>query len=136
MRWIIPLLLAASPAFSATWTGYLVDSRCYAAEERNVNPSDANPHADSDMDHEIRYCAVKPKTREFALVDADWSRLRFDAAGNAQAAELARKTANTRFLRVDVSGELNKDTISLKSISVAAPGKRSTTSSHPGIAHE
>jgi len=132
----IPLLLAAAPAFGATWTGYLVDSKCYGAEERNVNPWDTAPHADSDMDQEIRYCAVKPKTRAFAVVGADWNRLKFDAEGNAQAAELARKAAKTRFLRVDVTGYLHQDTIAVTSISPAPPGTRSTTSSRPGIAHE
>ena len=116
---VIPLLLAAAPAFAGTWTGYLVDSKCYGAEERNVNPNDTNPHGDSDMAAEIRYCAATAKTRAFAVVDAEWNRLKLDAAGNAQAADLARKAGKTRFLRVDVSGELQKGMLVVKSISVA-----------------
>jgi len=136
LRWVIPLLFMAAPAFSGTWTGYLVDSKCYGAEERNVNPGDVNPHADSDMDQEIRYCAVKAKTKAFAVVGEDWNRLKFDAAGDVQAAELARTAGKTRFLRVDVSGERSKDLIRVRSITGAAPGKRSTTSSGPAIVPE
>jgi hypothetical protein len=94
------------------------------------------PHTDGDMDAEIRYCTVKPKTKVFAIVEADWTRLKFDPAGNAKAVELVRKAGRNPFLGVDVKGELNKGTINVESISVEAPGTRSKISSVPGNAHE
>ena len=136
MRFTVLLLLASAPAIAGNWRGYLVDSKCFAAEERNVSPGDIMPHSDSDMDEEIRYCVAKAKTRNFAVVQEDWSSLKFDPAGNAKAAELIGRIGKKPFLRVDVKGELSKDTIKVESISVETPGTRSTPSSSPKIARE
>jgi hypothetical protein len=136
MRFAILLLLASGPGFAASWSGYLVDSKCYGAQERNVYPWDTMPHVDSDMDYQIRYCVPKAKTKDFAVVTADWTRLKFDPAGNAKAATIVGKIGKKPFLRVDVDGELNKGVITVQSISVENPGRRSTTSSPPGSAPE
>jgi hypothetical protein len=133
MRLAILMCLASLPAFSATWTGYLVDGKCYAAEERNVNPGDGNAHVDSDMDFEIRYCAPTAKTTEFAVVPADWNAIRLDGAGNAQAAELIRGLGKTRYLRVAVSGDRLRRTLQVTSL---MPAPRPVRSRRPRIAHE
>jgi len=140
MRLAILLLLAATPVVAASWTGYLVDSKCYAAEERNVNPGDTDPHGDSDMDEEIRYCVAKVKTKDFGVVPEDWNGLKFDAAGNAKAAGIVAKIGKKPFLRVSVEGELNGGTIKVESITVqqkdVTPGRRPTISSSPRIVRE
>jgi len=136
MRVAILLLLLAGPGLAASWSGYLVDSKCYAALQRNRNPRDMAPQVDRDMDYQIRYCVPKAKTKAFAIVLEDWSPLKFDPSGNAKAAALVAKIGRKPFLRVNVSGELNNGVITVQSIAVENPGKQSTTSSPPGSAHE
>lgn len=112
------LLLTPIPLMSATWSGFLVNGSCYAALERNVNPRDNATYVDRDMTWQLRYCSPNAKTRNFALVQEDWSSLTFDAAGDAKAAELFRKSGKKTFFRVVVNGERNKDTIQTESISL------------------
>ena len=119
MRVVILFFLAAATALAGSWTGYLVDSRCYAAEERNVNPGDTEAHIDRDMDYEIRYCSPTPKTKAFAIVDREWNRSDLDAGGNAKAADLVWRIGKKRETTVDVRGQLSGGTIVVDSISLA-----------------
>ena len=119
MRSCFLLLLAATLGFADTWSGFLVDSNCYAAQERNVNPKDSQPHVDRDMALQIQYCSPRAKTKSFAVVEDDWSSLKFDSSGNTKASELVQKTAKREFMRVVVSGQLNQHTIAVNSISAA-----------------
>ena len=117
----LPALICLFPAlsFPATWSGALVDAKCYAAEERNVNPTDTLANVNRDRNQEIRYCSPTVKTKHFAVVQSDGVSFAFDAVGNAKAAELVRKTAGEARLNVAVTGELNKNTIQADSISAA-----------------
>jgi hypothetical protein len=118
--WLVGLLLLAPPlGLADTWSGFLVDSKCYAAEERNVGPRNSQPHVNKDMAGQIWYCAPRPKTKNFAVVLDDWSSLRFDASGNAMASGLVRKTAKRDFMRVTVDGQRNQRTVTVNSISAA-----------------
>jgi len=119
MRFAILLFVAAIPAVSGRWSGYLVDSRCYAAEERNVNPGDTEAHIDRDMDYEIRYCSPTTKTKTIAIVDRQWNRIDLDAGGNAKAAGVVRIIGKKRKIIVDVRGQLSTNTIAVDSITVA-----------------
>lgn len=125
LRTRLALLLCLSPALSlaGSWSGVLVNSKCYGAEERNVNPTDTLTNVDRDRNLEIRYCSPNAKTKSFAVVQEDGSRLRFDSAGNAKAAELVSKaiskTGKKSLLMVVVTGELQGKTIRLDSISTA-----------------
>ncbi|MDR3699322.1 MAG: hypothetical protein P4L56_06780 [Candidatus Sulfopaludibacter sp.] len=110
------LFLASAPALADSWPGVLVDSKCYASEERNVNPADPTSTADRDMNLEVRYCSPSAKTKAFAVVRQDWSSLTFDAAGDAKAAELVRKVGRKPYFSVVVTGERTKDTINVTSI--------------------
>ena len=118
-RVTVLLGLAALLGFAETWSGSLVDSRCFAAEERNVNPTDTLIYVDRDGNREIRYCAPKAKTKFFAIVPPVGPALRLDPTGNAKAAELVRLTGKKSHWAVAVTGEINKDTIQVGSISVA-----------------
>ncbi len=113
------LCLASALSFGESWSGYLVNSKCYAAEERNVNPNDTNTAVDRDRNMEIRYCSPNAKTKSFAVVRSDGVRFRLDANGNAKAAELARKAGKTPFFLVTVSGEMIDHTVKVDSISIA-----------------
>jgi hypothetical protein len=118
VRIAVVFLLASMLGFAETWSGFLVDSKCYAAQERNVNPKDSQPHVDRDMAMQIQYCSPRAKTKSFAVVQDDWSSLKLDPEGNTKAAELVRQTRKRDFLRVVVSGQLNRRTVTVNSISV------------------
>ena len=47
-RIVTLICLASTLSFAGTWSGLLVDSRCYEAEERNVNPTDTLTSVDRD----------------------------------------------------------------------------------------
>jgi hypothetical protein len=118
MRFTLLLLLASMPALAGTWSGFLVDSGCYAAEERNRNPADVLHSADSDMEYEIRYCSPTPKTRNFAVVGPEWNSMNLDSPGNTKAIDLIHRIVKRKtHVYVEVTGELKKDTIAVDSIS-------------------
>jgi len=119
MRLAASLFLSCALSFAGSWSGVLVDSKCYDAEQRNVNPTDTLTNFDRDGNREIRYCSPRPKTKSFAVVPFDGPSLNFDSAGNAKAAELVRKTGKKSLLAVTVTGELDSNTIKVDSIAMA-----------------
>jgi len=118
-RLILLFCLSSALSFAGSWSGVLVDSKCYASEERNVNPTDTMTAVDRDVNLGIRYCSPKEKTKSFALVQSDGSTFKLDSAGDAKAAELIRTTTKRSRLAVAVTGEMDKDTIQVDSISMA-----------------
>jgi hypothetical protein len=110
------LLLAFAPVFAKSWTGLLVDSNCFASEERNVNKNTSDVEHDVGM--EVRLCSPKPETKAFAIVLPDSEVLKLDSAGNAKAAEIARSAGKRSMLHVTVSGAVDKTTIQTSSMSV------------------
>ena len=93
MHLITLLFLSSAFACAGTWPGTLVDSKCFAIAELNVNPTDTLTYVDRDQNQEILSCSPGPKTKSFAVVQHDGLSLKLDSAGNAQAAEIVRKTA-------------------------------------------
>ena len=73
---MLAALLCLSPvlSFAGSWSGSLVDSKCYDALERNVNPTDTLYNVDRDGYREIRYCSPTTKTKYFAVVPFDGPR--------------------------------------------------------------
>jgi hypothetical protein len=113
------LLCTAPPmGYAGEWSGPLVDSKCYDAEQRNVNPTDTSI-VDRDLKFDIRFCAPKPKTKFFAVVLEDFTSLKLDREGNAKAAQLVWNTTKKAVLVVAVSGERTRNTVKVASISVA-----------------
>lgn len=116
--WLAALLVLSSAAtFAENWSGPLVDSKCYGAEQRNVNPTDTETYVDRDRGYEIRYCSPTHKTKYFAVVGSDGERLKFDSAGNVKAAELVRNVNKRQVLEVAVTGEMAGKEIKVESIS-------------------
>lgn len=111
--------LSAALGFAGTWSGDLVDSKCYTSEVNNRNPSDTDTFVDTDRGYEIRYCAPNAKTKSFAIVQPDGVSLPLDTAGNTQAAELVQKTGKKSVFPVAVTGKEEKGTIQVDSISLA-----------------
>jgi hypothetical protein len=119
----LAICLAAAPAFAAqhaqnqAWSGFLVNSSCYEALERNTDPWDTSTYVDRDRDWEVRYCSPDVKTKSFTLVDHDGLSHKLDPAGNAKAADAVRQTGKKVPMEVKVAGQQDKDTIQVDSIS-------------------
>ena len=121
-RMILLLLVLAfifsRPAFASTWTGYLVDSKCYASEQSNISPFDASISVNNDRGYQVRVCRPDASTTRFALIDNDGQNLKLDASGNAKAADLIRQTGKKSYLLIMVTGEKNEHTVKVDSISL------------------
>jgi hypothetical protein len=113
------MCLSSALSFAETVSGVLVNSKCYAAEERNVNPTDTETYVDRDGNLEIRYCRPRAKTKYFAIVTPDGESFELDSIGNAKAAELVRQSGKKARYDVAVVGGISKHTIQVESISLA-----------------
>jgi hypothetical protein len=118
-RLIALLCLSSALSLAGSWSGVLVDAKCYASEERNVNPTDTLTHVDRDQNSEIRYCSPRSKTRAFAVVQQDGAIYKLDSAGDLKAVELLRKTGKRSRFPVAITGEMSGSIIKVDSISVA-----------------
>jgi len=115
LKLFLPLFcLASHLGFSATWSGILVDARCFESAQDNHNVSDSPVLQDVGL--EIRLCSPKAKTHSFAIVRPDGGSLAFDSTGNTQAAELVRQGVKKSPWYVTVNGEMAKKTIAVTSI--------------------
>jgi hypothetical protein len=106
-------------AWADTWTGSLVDAKCFAAAERNVNPTDTLTFVDRNGGEEVRSCAPTHKTKLFALVPSVGDALELDGTGNAKALELLKSAGKTNWIEVVITGEpaakgIKVDSLSLK----------------------
>lgn len=119
MQVVSLLCLSSALGFAETVSGVLVNSKCYAAEERNVNPTDTEASVDRDRNLEIRYCHPRAKTRSFAIVTRDGQSFELDSTGNAKAAELVRQSGKKSRYDVAVIGGMSKQIIQVESISLA-----------------
>lgn len=100
----IPLLCIASQlTFAESWTGILVDAKCFRSAQNNHNVSES-PGV-QDMSLEIRLCAPKAKTRLFAVLPRNGDAVVLDAANNAKAAEIVHQAGSKQPLFVTVNGD-------------------------------
>jgi hypothetical protein len=113
------LCLGCTLGLAQTWYGALVSSKCYDSLERNHSPDDTLTSVDRDRHGEILYCAPNAKTKSFGVVLDDGSRLKFDSAGDAQAADFVRRTGKKPIFLVNVTGQINRHVVSVSSISPA-----------------
>jgi hypothetical protein len=118
MHLITLLFLPSAFVYAGTWPGTLVDSKCFAFAERNVNPTDTLTYVDRDQNQELRLCSPGAKTKSFAVVQHDGFSFSLDSVGNTQAAEIARKTSKRSSWAVVVTGEMSGNTIKVESISM------------------
>ncbi len=121
MIWFIVLVcLTPTPGFAQSWSGSLVDSKCYDSEERSFNPFDISPNLNRDKDQEIRICTPSSKTKSFAVVgQGGWTTFKLDPYGNERAVALVRKLGKKSHLEVTITGERKGDSIIVHSISSA-----------------
>jgi len=111
-------LLAPMLALAENWSGVLVDSKCYAGTQRNVNPRE-NSSVGSDTSRAIRFCSPGAKTKLFAVVQRDGFAFNLDSIGNKKASELLLKAGKKSLYIVTVTGERSGDKVRADAISVA-----------------
>lgn len=70
----------------------------------------------ADPDSHPRACALKCEASGFGIVTKDQKFLKFDAAGNASIVEALKASDKKDHLRVDVSGDVQGDTLKVTSV--------------------
>ena len=118
MRLAVLLCLVSMAGFAGNWEGVLVNSECYDALERNVNPFDSALEASRDRNFEVRYCRANARTKSFAVVQPDGQSFKLDSTGNTRAAEIVRKGNQKFIFVVDVNGKVRDHSITVDSISM------------------
>src|ERR1700733_13387997 len=103
---LLALGLMAAPAFAATESFNDVSVVDVACAKK----------AAADADSHTRECALACQKSGFGIVTADKKFLKFDADGNAKIVEQLKASSKTDHLRVDVSGDVKGDTITVTSV--------------------
>jgi hypothetical protein len=113
------LLCISHPVcLAGSWPGYLVDSKCYEAVERNVSPFENGSDVGRDRSFQARYCHPNGKTKTFVFMQQDGLDFQLDDAGNAKAAELVRSVGKKAAASLlTITGEKRGRLIQVKSIS-------------------
>jgi hypothetical protein len=108
--------ITSALGFAASWSGYLVDAKCYSSQQRNAR--DGLNAVEVDRGFEVKACAPSVKTQSFTVVLDNGESFKLDAAGNANAAGLVRKSIKRSLVLVDVAGEREEGTVKVHSISL------------------
>jgi hypothetical protein len=98
--------LCALPAWAATETFSgvsVIDTNC-------------SKKAAADPDAHTRECALKCQASGYGIITKDHMYLKFDAAGNSKITEALKASDKKDHLRVDVTGDVNGDTLQVTSI--------------------
>ena len=89
----------------------------------------------ADPDSHTRACALKCEASGFGIITADKKFIKFDAAGNKEITEALKASDKKDHLRVDVSGDVQGDTLKVTSVKLLqAAQKRASRAagfSHP-----
>ena len=113
--------LASLPILPATWSGWLVNSRCYSSLE--ANRSDLPSYVNWGQMGAIRYCSPDHKTTSFAVIDHNGLSLRLDAEGNERAMSQLRNTEKRTLATAEIERQPSHNKISVSRISVAKHGR-------------
>lgn len=98
------LVMFAIPALSETFHNvHLVDKNC-------------STKVAADPDSHTRECALKCAASGYGIITKDQKFLKFDADGNAKITEALKASSKKDHLRVDVSGDVENDTLKVASI--------------------
>jgi len=90
-----------------------------AAETYNDVPVvdvNCSKKAAADPDSHTRSCALKCAASGFGIVTKDNQFLKFDAKGNSSIVDALKASDKKDHLRVDVSGDVNGDTLRVTSV--------------------
>ena len=98
--------LVASPALAATKT----------FTDVSVIDVSCSKKVAADPDSHTRDCALMCEKSGFGILTADKKFLKFDAQGNAKITEELKASDKKDHLRVDVSGDVDGDTLKVTSV--------------------
>lgn len=104
--YLLVLGMFALPTFAATESYKdvpVVDTNCSAK-------------AAADPDSHTRACALKCEASGFGIITSDKKYVKFDAEGNKEIKEALKASSKKDHLRVDVSGDLQGDTLKVTSL--------------------
>jgi len=89
-----------------------------AASYHDVSVIDVNcsKKAAAAPDTHTRDCALKCASSGFGIITKDRQFLKFDAAGNSKIVDALKASGKKDHLRVDVKGDVQGDTLNVKSI--------------------
>lgn len=111
IAFLVAVVLLALPALAAaeTWTNVtLVDQQCAKKEKVAQNP-----------DAHTRDCALQCAKNGYGVFTADGKYLKLDAAGSEKALAALKASSQADHLRVNVTGTLAGDTITVESLEMA-----------------
>src|ERR1700733_15699369 len=111
--------LSSALGLAESWSGTLVDSKCWNTEENNTKG--VSVYVDRDRNMEVRLCSPKANTKSFALVLPDGYTLKLDPSGNAKAAGIIQSTGRKSPVMVAVTGETSNNAIKVDSIVNSEP---------------
>jgi hypothetical protein len=81
-----------------------------------VIDTNCSKKAVADPDAHTRECALKCQASGYGIITGDHKYLNFDSAGNTKITEALKVSDKKDHLRVDVTGEVNGDTLQVTSI--------------------
>jgi hypothetical protein len=109
------LLALASVSFAASWSGALVDTKCYTSAKQNT--SHGHPGS-TDTKRAVRSCSPNDTTTSFSVVQQVGMTFNLDSDGNEKARQLVLKEGKKSPFMVNVSGEATQDTLKVDTISI------------------
>lgn len=117
LRVLLLASLTSALSLGESWSGLLVDSRCYASSQNNMKA--VSHPASTDIGRTLRVCAATAKTKAFAIAQHDGTSVNLDADGNQKAHELVMKEAKMSRYEVNVTGDMVQNTLKVAAISMA-----------------
>jgi hypothetical protein len=108
--------LTSVMSLAASWSGALVDARCYTTAQQNV--SHGHPGS-SDTRRAVRSCSPNEKTTSFSVVQQVGTTFKLDSDGNKKARELVLKEGRKSPFVITVTGDLTQDTLKVETLSIA-----------------
>jgi hypothetical protein len=109
------LSLLSVLSFAGSWTGALVDAKCYTTAQQNA--SHGHP-ASGDTKRAVRSCAPSDKTMSFSVVQQVGMAFSLDPDGNEKARELVLKEGKRSPFMVHVTGDVTENSLKVDTISM------------------
>jgi hypothetical protein len=109
--------MVATLGFATTWSGSLVDARCYAGFQGSKKS--AMHYVDRDTSWVIGYCAPRVRTSSFVVVPVDGGTFPLDSHGNKQASAIVRKVGRRRLILVQVAGVKKGNNVAVSTVKLA-----------------
>ncbi len=117
LRLVLIGSVGAMLSFAESWSGFLVDSECYISEHKDTK---AGTHpASIDNGKIVQLCSPKKDTKTLAFVTRDGIRHDLDPDGAQKARDLISKHPEMSRYSVNVSGDMNQNTITVANISLS-----------------